>query len=69
MLKEASQQNQSSNFNRKNEFVALMGKRQSEFAQHSLRDLEALRVSSQFVSASKNGLELICGASCETGAQ
>ncbi|WP_349368733.1 hypothetical protein [Salinarimonas sp.] len=35
----------------------------------SLADLEAARVGRQSVPASKFGLEVICGASCETGAQ
>jgi hypothetical protein len=34
----------------------------------ALRDLEALRVNGGVIPASKNGLEIICGASCETAA-
>ncbi|MFD9332949.1 hypothetical protein ACFWBF_00780 [Streptomyces sp. NPDC060028] len=36
---------------------------------YTLSELEQLRVGSGPVSASKHGLESICGASCETGAQ
>lgn len=35
----------------------------------SLADLERGRVAAGKLSASKHGLEVICGASCETGAQ
>jgi hypothetical protein len=35
----------------------------------TLSELEQLRVGSEPVSASKHGLETICGVSCETGAQ
>lgn len=35
----------------------------------TLGDLEAARIGRQGVPASKFGLEVICGASCETGAQ
>ncbi|WP_423395529.1 hypothetical protein [Burkholderia sp. LMG 21824] len=35
----------------------------------SVRELEAMRTSRHAVSASKHGLEVICGGSCETGAQ
>jgi hypothetical protein len=34
-----------------------------------IQDLEALRTERRPVPASKHGLETICGASCETGAQ
>ena len=34
-----------------------------------VRELEALRATAKPVPASKHGLEVICGASCETGAQ
>lgn len=34
----------------------------------ALADLEAARVGNKRVPASKFGLEVICGASCETGA-
>ncbi|WP_447007566.1 hypothetical protein ACRAKI_14315 [Saccharothrix isguenensis] len=35
----------------------------------SVRELESFRVAGLSVPASKHGLETICGASCETGAQ
>ena len=35
----------------------------------SLATLEAARLDGTRISASKHGLESICGASCETGAQ
>jgi hypothetical protein len=35
----------------------------------ALADLEALRTGRRAVPASKHGLETICGASCEIGAQ
>jgi hypothetical protein len=35
----------------------------------SIADLEDMRTSARAVPASKHGLELICGASCDTGAQ
>jgi hypothetical protein len=35
----------------------------------SIDDLENMRTSGRAVPASKHGLELICGASCDTGAQ
>jgi hypothetical protein len=61
---------QSTNFNLKNEHVALIpsvGTAASVVI--SARDLEAMRTSTGFVPASKHGLEVITGASCETGAQ
>lgn len=68
MLNEAKL-NQSSNFNLKNEVVQLMPTHRSERAVMSIRDLEAMRTQRSSVPASKHGLETICGASCETGAQ
>ena len=35
----------------------------------SIEALEAMRTNRNPISASKSGLEVICGASCETGAQ
>lgn len=37
-------------------------------AEVSTEALEAVRTARQSVPASKHGLEVICGASCETGA-
>ena len=66
---EAASASQSSKFNLKNEFVELVPSRASEEASVSLDALEAMRTRGPAVPASKNGLEVICGASCETGAQ
>ena len=35
----------------------------------SIADLERMRVGTRATSASKHGLETICGATCEVGAQ
>ncbi|GAA4789119.1 hypothetical protein [Lysobacter hankyongensis] len=59
-----------SNFDLKNTRVDLIqssATAQSAFV--SLNELEAARSSRRPVSASKHGLEVICGGSCETGAQ
>lgn len=60
---------QSSNFDLKNRDVELMPRRRSEPTFVAVTDLEALRTERAAVPASKHGLETICGASCETGAQ
>ncbi len=58
-----------SNFNLKNVAVELVLSGQpAQRTTMSVRELEALR-SDRAVPASKYGLEAICGASCETGAQ
>jgi len=59
---------QNHNFNLKNVAVDLIPEPRSERAEISMEDLEALRASRPAVPASKNGLEVICGASCEIGA-
>lgn len=70
MLKEASVTTQSNNFNLKNEFVELVREgRTSERTFIAIEDLEAMRTERPSIPASKHGLEMICGASCETGAQ
>lgn len=59
-----------SNFDLKKTTVSLIpssGNVQSAVV--SVGDLEAMRASRRPVSASKHGLEVICGGSCETGAQ
>lgn len=57
------------NFNLKNVSVELIPTGEStERADLSVEELEALRVGRPAVPASKNGLEVICGASCEIGA-
>jgi len=69
MLPEASAQIQS-NFNLKNLAIDLVrAPRTAERANLTIVELEALRTDGRAVSASKYGLEAICGASCETGAQ
>lgn len=62
---------QSSNFALKTEVVELIAARPRTSVSPSITigDLEALRVDSALVPASKHGLETICGGSCETGAQ
>lgn len=69
MREAASSAVQSSNFNLKNEAVELVGPTHLERAFLTIGDLEAIRTERPAVSASKHGLETICGASCETGAQ
>jgi hypothetical protein len=60
---------QSSNFNLKNEVVDLVAAPRTDRVHLTVSDLEAMRVERGIVPASKHGLETICGASCETGAQ
>jgi hypothetical protein len=60
---------QNHNFNLKNVEVELIPEsRSSQRAQLTIAELEAMRVGRPAIPASKNGLEVICGASCETGA-
>ena len=57
------------NFNLKNVAVELIPESSpAQRADLSVEELEAMRVSRPAVPASKNGLEVICGASCEIGA-
>lgn len=59
-----------SNFELKNTSVEIIQSTvTSQVAHLSLADLEAARSGRRPVSASKHGLEVICGGSCETGAQ
>lgn len=58
-----------SNFDLKNTRVNLIQSPASQSAFVSLNELEAARSARRPVSASKHGLEVICGGSCETGAQ
>lgn len=59
-----------SNFGLKNVSVELVPAGDaSERTFMSIQELEALRTERRPVPASKHGLETICGASCETGAQ
>jgi hypothetical protein len=59
---------QNENFNLKNVAVDLIPEAGSERADISMAELEAMRASRPAVPASKNGLEVICGGSCEIGA-
>ena len=59
---------QNHNFNLKNTAVDLIPERSAQPADISMEELEALRVNHAAVPASKNGLEVITGASCEIGA-
>ncbi|ESX79999.1 hypothetical protein [Mesorhizobium sp. LSHC414A00] len=43
--------------------------RRAAYVTISLAELEATRTHAAKIPASKHGLEAICGASCETGAQ
>lgn len=68
--KTESQVTVESNFNLKNVVVELLPtNRSTRHADISLAQLETMRTARRAVSASKHGLENICGASCETGAQ
>jgi hypothetical protein len=59
-----------SHFNLKRSDVELVpSNRSSRSVSLTLGELEAMRVNRLEISASKHGLETICGASCETGAQ
>ena len=58
---------QSSNFDLKTQYVDLHTRGVAKTL--SVKELEALRAEASAVPASKHGLEVICGASCETGAQ
>lgn len=59
---------QSNNFELKQQFADLSPSIRSSKSM-SMQTLEARRVSGASIPASRNGLEVICGASCETGAQ
>lgn len=59
---------QNQNFNLKNEAVELIPTPGAERADLSIEELEAMRANRPAVPASKNGLEVICGGSCEIGA-
>jgi len=69
MFTEAHASNFVSNFQLKNCSVDLLPSSRSDRAELSLSQLEAMRTASPSIPASKHGLEAICGASCETGAQ
>lgn len=56
-----------SKFGLKREYADLQARSTQGFV--NLATLESARLSGSGLTASKNGLEAICGASCETGAQ
>ncbi|MGC1498337.1 MAG: hypothetical protein WA790_21200 [Sulfitobacter sp.] len=58
---------QSSNFDLKAKYVDLHSQNAGKTL--TVSELEGLRADAASVPASKHGLEVICGASCETGAQ
>lgn len=69
-MREAISTVQSGNFDLKNELVELIpAAGTATRVSLGVRDLEEMRTAASFVPASKHGLETICGASCETGAQ
>ncbi|WNJ97295.1 hypothetical protein RND59_19010 [Vibrio ruber] len=69
-MKTALKANPSSNFNLKNESINLINQTSKiQYSDISLNDLEAMRTVQKYVPASRHGIEAICGASCETGAQ
>lgn len=59
----------SNNFLLKTQDVTLVPAASAERTSMSIAELEALRTQRPSIPASKHGLEAICGASCETGAQ
>lgn len=60
---------QNHKFNLKNVAVELIPEATAtERVVMSIEELEAMRVGRPAVPASKNGLEVICGGSCEIGA-
>jgi len=70
MLKATSIETQTNNFNLKHELVELVPVTRSRVSEAlSVEELEAIRTKRSNIPASKHGLETICGASCETGAQ
>ncbi|ENV9332725.1 MULTISPECIES: hypothetical protein [Klebsiella] len=69
-MKTALKQNPSNNFNLKNEAVNLIVHgAHHQYADLSVNELESMRANRAFIPASRHGIETICGASCETGAQ
>lgn len=69
-MNNALKQNPSSNFNLKNEIINLISNSADvKYANISVSELESMRAERAFIPASRHGIETICGASCETGAQ
>ncbi|MCI4002822.1 hypothetical protein [Dickeya dianthicola] len=68
-MKTSLKEHQSNNFELKNKEVDLINASNGNpVADVSLSHLEDWRVNNKFVTASHHGIEVICGASCETGA-
>lgn len=69
MLKVATGITQTNNFDLKQQFVELIRLEGTPGrASISMESLEAMRTARPAIPASKHSLEIICGASCETGA-
>jgi hypothetical protein len=70
MLKEAPVSSPNNNFNLKNTVVNLVPTtRKLSRTSMTVGELENARTKRSALPASKHSLELICGGSCETGAQ
>jgi len=68
-MQHAAAQAASSNFALKTKTVELLPTGRQEAVALTVSELEAFRVAGVATTASKHGLEVITGASCETGAQ
>jgi hypothetical protein len=68
MTQLASVAQSASGFAIKEQHVNLIGGEEHSFNTVEFDQLEASRVQGSNVPASKHGLEVLCGASCETGA-
>ncbi len=71
MIQEKESVEIQNNFNLKNVAVELVptSDRRAATTFIAIADLEAMRTQRRAIPASKHGLETICGASCDTGAQ
>lgn len=69
MVNAALSSGQLNNFDLKNQMVQLVSSGTAALKTVSLGELEAFRTRPSAIPASKYGLEVLCGASCETGAQ
>lgn len=68
MTQLASMTQKSSGFALKNVQIDLIRRKNDGLEEMAAADLELLRVQKPAIPASKYGLEVICGPSCETGA-
>lgn len=64
-----SSMNSSDVYARKNEFSPLFSRPSRALQDRSLEELEELRLRAPVTTVSRHGLETVCGASCEVGAQ